>query len=240
MVESRLRKLPARWRSHISPVDDDDTRGQNTAWRECAIAVDDFLFQAESILAAPQAAPAGMVLVPRELTEDMENAWFGAPRTHDEKGKPNFQAAYAAMLAAAPAAQVAVNEGWQGPVDREQLANWIHRKMTDLAVEYRNIDRFGEDLRMVVGGMIPVYYAPPEAAAPAVVVDEAMVERAGMAMERANHPQWTDAEFDTWWNRDSFFCERRTAWNGFQGTRKEKVLWEARNALAAALGQGKA
>lgn len=73
-----------------------------------------------------------------------------------------------------------------------------------------------------------------------IVIDDAMVERAAFAMERANNPQWTDAQFDTWWSRDPFFCEHRTAWTGFRGTRKGKVLWEARLALEAAFNpQGK-
>lgn len=66
------------------------------------------------------------------------------------------------------------------------------------------------------------------------VTDET-VEAAGRAMERARNPQWDDEDFETWWERDPFFCERETAWCGFQGTMKEKVLWEARICLEAAL-----
>lgn len=54
-----------------------------------------------------QPAPAGMVLVPRELTDEMEAAWFDAPRAVNETGAKVFQEAYAAMLAAAPAAPAA-------------------------------------------------------------------------------------------------------------------------------------
>lgn len=73
--------------------------------------------------------------------------------------------------------------------------------------------------------------------APAVEVDEAMVERAAFAVERASHPEWTDGQFDTWWHRDPLFCERLNAWSGFRGTRKQKALHEARIALTAALGR---
>lgn len=45
--------------------------------------------------------PAGMVIVPRVMTLEMENAWFDAER-HDESGELNFQLAYSAMLDAAP------------------------------------------------------------------------------------------------------------------------------------------
>lgn len=66
-----------------------------------------------------------------------------------------------------------------------------------------------------------------------MVTDE-MVERAGHALERARHPQWTDEQFEVWWNRDPFFCEHRTSWGHFRGTGKEHVLWEARTVLEAA------
>ena len=60
------------------------------------------------------------------------------------------------------------------------------------------------------------------------------VERAAFALERQRNPHWTDAQFDTWWNRDPFFTKAVTAWgDGFRGTRKGRVISEAEAVLKA-------
>lgn len=60
-----------------------------------------------------------------------------------------------------------------------------------------------------------------------------MIERVARAQERARNPQWDDAAFDIWWEKDPYFCERITSWGYFRGTRKQRCLFEARAAVEA-------
>jgi len=62
---------------------------------------------------------------------------------------------------------------------------------------------------------------------------ERHVEAVARAVERFQWPQWTDDEFDIWWEKDPFFTRQVTSWGCFTGTRKEKRLHEARLAIAA-------
>jgi hypothetical protein len=66
------------------------------------------------------------------------------------------------------------------------------------------------------------------------VTDE-MVERAAYAMERAHCTYYDETQFEIWWNRDPLFVTRVGRWPDFEGTKKERVFWEARNALEGAL-----
>ena len=75
------------------------------------------------------------------------------------------------------------------------------------------------------------------AVAHSVVTDE-MVERAARAVEaRRMQTQygWSDELFETWWSKDPEFITRKRVWGWFEGTLKERCLWEARIALEAAL-----
>lgn len=60
---------------------------------------------------------------------------------------------------------------------------------------------------------------------------EAEIEQAARRLERARNPQWTDEEFEIWWNKDPFFTQHLTGWGHFRGTRKEHVIWEAKQVL---------
>lgn len=63
------------------------------------------------------------------------------------------------------------------------------------------------------------------------------IELMARALERARHPEWTDDEFETWWDRDPEFTVHVTRWFHFgPGTRKEHVLWEAEQCLKAMPG----
>lgn len=62
---------------------------------------------------------------------------------------------------------------------------------------------------------------------------ETMIERVARAMERQANPQWSDEQFEAWWNHDEFFCDRVTSWRHFTGTRKQMCLHEARIAIEA-------
>lgn len=70
-----------------------------------------------------------------------------------------------------------------------------------------------------------------------LLITDEMVERAAFAVEKATigaRYGWTDEQFDTWWNRDPTFVSHSTSWGFFQGTHKEKRLFETRIALDAA------
>lgn len=61
-----------------------------------------------------------------------------------------------------------------------------------------------------------------------------MIQRVARECERRINPQWDDEEFEIWWSRDSYFCDRVTVWpDGFRGTRKQRRMYEARNAIEA-------
>lgn len=66
-----------------------------------------------------------------------------------------------------------------------------------------------------------------------MITDE-VVERAAKALERSMQPQWTDEQFDMWWNHDPFFTVQIATYFYFQGTRKARVLWMVRTVLEAA------
>lgn len=69
----------------------------------------------------------------------------------------------------------------------------------------------------------------------AEITDEA-VERAAKAAEKARmigSYEWTDDQFEVWWNRDPDFVTKINVWGYFRGTRKERCIWEARIALTA-------
>jgi hypothetical protein len=58
------------------------------------------------------------------------------------------------------------------------------------------------------------------------------IEAAARRLERARHPQWTDEQFEVWWNHDPYFVERLHNWGHFgPGTGKEHVIWEAKQVL---------
>lgn len=74
-----------------------------------------------------------------------------------------------------------------------------------------------------------------------MVTDE-MVERAARAVEKATMQskyEWTDEQFDIWWNHDPHFVKNETSWGDAfgRGTRKERALWLASITLEAALGE---
>lgn len=58
------------------------------------------------------------------------------------------------------------------------------------------------------------------------------IENAAKRLERARNPQWSDDLFEFWWNRDPYFTQHITTWHHFgPGTRKEHVIWEAKQVL---------
>lgn len=63
--------------------------------------------------------------------------------------------------------------------------------------------------------------------------EQTMIERVARAQERVRQSQWTDEQFETWWERDPFFTESVTSWGYFTGTRKGRCLFEARKAIEA-------
>ena len=67
-------------------------------------------------------------------------------------------------------------------------------------------------------------------------ITDAMVEKAARAVEKFNTAQyeWTDEQFEVWWNEDPTFVERIHGWGNFRGTQKQKLLHEMRTALEAA------
>lgn len=68
-------------------------------------------------------------------------------------------------------------------------------------------------------------------------MNDLRIEPMARALERARHPEWTDEQFEIWWNHDPVFVERVTCWSHFgPGTRKEHVLWEAEQCLKAMPG----
>ena len=70
-----------------------------------------------------------------------------------------------------------------------------------------------------------------------MTVTDDMVERAAMALEKDRTAcyEWTDEQFDIWWNRDPSFVRNVTAWGNFIGTPKEHLFHEVRIALEGAL-----
>lgn len=69
-----------------------------------------------------------------------------------------------------------------------------------------------------------------------VITDE-MIERAAKALEKAQKAgyEWTEEQFEIWWNHDPYFVERIQGWGDFRGTMKDRCIWEARTILEAAL-----
>lgn len=91
--------------------------------------------------------------------------------------------------------------------------------------------QFMEQANLHESRVIEYAYAAP------IVTDE-MVEKGAKAVERATTAKgygWTDSQFQTWWDHDSLFCQKKKSWAYFQGTMKEKVIHETRVALTAAL-----
>lgn len=71
---------------------------------------------------------------------------------------------------------------------------------------------------------------------PTNIPDE-VVERAAYALEKLSKQttyEWTDEQFETWWNHDPSFVEKVQRWPDFTGTGKERCLWEARITIEAA------
>lgn len=68
-----------------------------------------------------------------------------------------------------------------------------------------------------------------------MIITDEMVEVAARAIERHRNPWWDDDQFDIWWNRDPVFVTKKNGWGNFNGTRKEKLLFETRLALETAL-----
>lgn len=50
-------------------------------------------------------------------------------------------------------------------------------------------------------------------------------------LERALNPQWSDEDFEIWWNYDSLFTRKVNTWGYFQGTEKERKIWMVKKAL---------
>ena len=68
-------------------------------------------------------------------------------------------------------------------------------------------------------------------------MDEEAIERAARALERQRTScyEWTDEQFELWFNRDPFFTQHETSWpDGFRGTRKQHLFFEVRTVLEAA------
>jgi hypothetical protein len=85
------------------------------------------------------------------------------------------------------------------------------------------------------------YQRVEHALAHSVITDE-MVERAAKALEKKTMQdtyEWTDEEFEIWWNKDSRFIARKRVWAFFEGTEREKCLYEARILLEAAFNSEK-
>ncbi|MBX4911418.1 hypothetical protein HJA82_29330 [Rhizobium bangladeshense] len=77
--------------------------------------------------------------------------------------------------------------------------------------------------------------------APTVVpITDDMVERAAKALEKKvmqSTYEWTDEQFEIWWNKDPYFVKAETGWGDAfgRGTRKNHLLWRTRIVLEAAL-----
>lgn len=151
-------------------------------------------------------APAGMVLVPRKLTEAQHLAYWNEdsddhsePVTSDKitnGDRARLQSTWEVLLAAAPAAQVA--EGWDkrgGPIwlDRNQWGVVVdalieHKRSAELRKD-TNPASTSDERADLCDALIAVINAaaawPVSAAAPAVVVDEALysAEEVAEAME---------------------------------------------------------
>jgi hypothetical protein len=70
-----------------------------------------------------------------------------------------------------------------------------------------------------------------------MTVSDEMIERAAKALEKKimqDTYEWTDEEFEIWWNKDSRFTDHIRVWGWFTGSEKAKCLYEARIALEAA------
>ncbi|AGC36108.1 hypothetical protein B7L88_gp064 [Rhizobium phage RHEph10] len=71
-------------------------------------------------------------------------------------------------------------------------------------------------------------------------ITDQMVERAAKALEKKikqSKYEWTDEQFEIWWNKDPYFVSAETSWGDAfgRGTRKNRALWEARIILETAL-----
>jgi hypothetical protein len=108
-----------------------------------------------------------------------------------------------------------------------------------------NLDKWMKELGAGITGYQPEAYSVMDLAinelvrlrARAQVTDE-MVERAAKALEKKvmqDTYEWTDDEFEIWWNKDSRFTTHIRTWDWFQGSEKAKRLYETRIALEAAL-----
>jgi hypothetical protein len=108
-----------------------------------------------------------------------------------------------------------------------------------------DLDKWMKELGAGITGNQPEAYSIMDLAvnelvrlrARAQVTDE-MVERAAKALEKKvmqDTYEWTDDEFEIWWNKDVRFTEHIRTWGWFQGSEKAKRLYETRIALEAAL-----
>lgn len=68
-------------------------------------------------------------------------------------------------------------------------------------------------------------------------ITDAIVEKAARAVEKFTTSQyeWTDEQFEVWWNEDPTFVERIHNWGNFRGTNKQYLLHKVRIALEAGL-----
>lgn len=69
------------------------------------------------------------------------------------------------------------------------------------------------------------------------MIEQEMVERAAKALEKLTDQKtygWTDEEFEIWWNKDPNFVAKVHKWPDFEGTLKQRCLYEARTLLEAA------
>lgn len=168
-ADSALRALVAKWRAFADENDgyalEADSIGlasECVAAERKAKSLRACADELESVLSAPQAAPAGMVLVPREPTQEMTEAiakaCAGRAKWPDDFGREaqlirraDAECAYLDMLAAAPAAQVAYPSEGHGCIYPN--GDGACQECADLAEMNK-------------------------AAAPAVVVDDAMIDAA--------------------------------------------------------------
>lgn len=132
-------------------------------------------------------------------------------------------------------------DGWFGESledaeDEDNLRRHLYEPLRKL-VSVGDLARKDQALRNIAEGNLgdapwQANYTKIREIARSALFDAADVEAAARRLERARHPEWTDEQFEIWWTKDPFFTQRVTNWNHFgPGTRKEHVIWEAKQVL---------
>lgn len=77
--------------------------------------------------------------------------------------------------------------------------------------------RAQEHFNEIIRGFVRVEVSPEE------------VEAAAKELERirCGPYEWTDEQFEIWWNKDPHFVEHTRRWADFEGTSKQRAIWEA-------------